>query len=537
MKRHQRLFYLLALSIITAAAPFAATASPRGDSVKVMVIEFHGLKKDIIQKSLHDLPNFRALIQGPSNHQAYVYIPKVFTTIPAASVPACTAMYTGLYPQQTGIVSTIWFDRESAKVRTMISYFQQRINRILSKNKVKTLFDYIGEAGKTSLSAMLMIDKGTDASLKTGMFFWGNASVVGLFRYGRWVPDPWYMDHKTVSGLLTGHVFAYHKSLKGILEKQGALPDLTVVQLLGTDIFSHYPIPALVQRSASMDDIQTYYTRRVLDPEMGRLIGFLKTNNVYQNTIFVLVAQQGSIKIQKHISDELVSACLRDAFVLPGITVGYRDADAVIMPGACTKEVYLKNRETGNWLDPPRLLLDVKPAVDRLIDHPEIRAALNEIVIRQYPGERNEGVEEDQPWWAFAWRKYKNSQRADADFRQSLYPLATMARRFELKQFIVDGLNRQYSRKTVPDIKIINKEGIYFERDINKYGHHGSYYPEDTLVSFWIAGPGLAAVVPGRHIVDTAASTLDLIPLATYLLGIPVPDGLEGSNPLLALFE
>ena len=533
MKLNTRLFFFLALSMLCiSTVPPAKGAAPLSTPLKIVVIEFHGLKKDIINNSLNELPYFKKLIRGPLNQQAYIYLPHVFTTIPAASVPACTSMYTGLYPQNTGVVSTIWFNRESAKVRTMISYFQQRINRVLTANHVKTLFEYVGEAGKHSLSAMLMIDKGTDWSLKTGMFFWGNASVTGLSKYGYWLPDPWYMDHKTISGLLTGHIFAYHKSLKGILDEKGTLPDLTVVQLLGTDIYSHYPDKELINRNASMDEIQAHYTKQILDPLIGRLIHFFKTNGFYSRTIFILLSQQGAIKIQKHIPDHTVSDCLKNEFKLPGFFTGNRDADAVIMPGACTKEVYLKNRETESWLDPPRLLLDVKPAVDLLLDHSEIQDSLNEIVIRQYPGERGEGIAENKKWWAFEWRGYRKSSRRDTDFVQSLYSLKEMARRFELKDYISEGLNRQYTRKTAPDIKLINKKGIYFERDLKKYGHHGSYYPDDTVVSFWIAGPGLSAVIAGRHTIETTASTLDLIPIATSLLGIPSPDGLEGNNPL-----
>ncbi|UCD33604.1 MAG: alkaline phosphatase family protein [Desulfobacterales bacterium] len=525
-------FHLILPVLCLATVPCAKGASRLNTHPKIVIIEFHGLKKEIIKNNLNDLPYFKELIQGPANKQANIYIPQVFTTIPAASVPACTSMYTGLYPQQTGVVSTIWFDRETTKIRTMISYFQQRINRILIGNNIKTIFNYVGEAGKTSLSAMLMIDKGTDVSLKTGIFFWGNASVVGLARYGRWLPDPWYMDYKTISGLLTGHVFAYHKSLKGVLDKKGTLPDLTVVQLLGTDIYSHYPEKELIQRNASMDDIQAHYTQHILDPLMGRLMHFLKSNGVYSQTMFILVSQQGTIKIQKHIPDQAVADSLKDTFKLPNLITSNREANAIIMPGACTKEIYLKNRETGDWLDPPRLLLDVKQAVDLLVDHPDIQEGLNEIVIRRYPGEREDAAVMNQQWWAFEWQDYRKGPRMDIDFIQALYSLEEMARRFELKQYISESLNRQYTRRTAPDIKLINKKGIYFERDLNKYGHHGSYYPDDTVVSFWLAGPGLSAVVSGRHTIKTAASTLDLIPIAMRLLEIPAPVGLEGNNPL-----
>ena len=145
MNLNKTLLYFLILPLVCiASAPPATGASRLSASPKLVIIEFHGLKKDIIHKNLNDLPNFKKLIQGPSNAQAHIYIPQVFTTIPAASVPACTSMYTGLYPQQTGVVSTIWFNRETARVRTMISYFQQRINRILVKNHVKNSFNQSG---------------------------------------------------------------------------------------------------------------------------------------------------------------------------------------------------------------------------------------------------------------------------------------------------------------------------------------------------------------------------------------------------------
>lgn len=503
-----------------------------GDSPRIIVLEFHGLKKDIIQNNLDRLPNFEELIRGPENQQPYVHLSRVFTTLPAASVPACTAMYTGRYPQQTGVVSTIWFDRRSAKVHTMISYLQQRINRKLKQNNVKTIFDYVKAAGKHSMSTMLMIDKGTDVSIKSGMFFWGNASTVGLFKRGHWFPDPWYMDTKTISGFLTGHVFAYSRSLSGWLDRHGRLPDLMVVQLLGMDIYSHYPAAELVEQNASMEAIQTHYTLQVLDPLIGRIIHFLKDKNCYDRTIFFLVSQQGSIKIKKHIPDTIVSDLLDSRYVLPGVHTPKRSAEAVVMPGACTKEIYLRNRRSGNWLDPPRLLEDVKPAVDLLLQQATLRESLNAMVIYQYSGERHEEVAGTASWWGLDWQNYVNSRQQGFDFFNSLQPLNETFKQFELKNYLVKGLNHQYTRETAPDIKLINKKGIYFERDEKKYGHHGSYYPEDTIVSFWIAGPGLKAMIPKRQTIDAETSTLDLVPMVASLLEVELPDDLAGINRL-----
>jgi predicted AlkP superfamily pyrophosphatase or phosphodiesterase len=517
--------------------PHAIATVPSGDPPKIIVLEFHGLKKDIIESNLNRLPNFKELIQGGSDPRSYVHLPKVFTTLPAASVPACTAMYTGRFPQKTGVVSTIWFDRRATETYTMISYLQQRINNKLAQNNVKTIFDYVGDAGKRSMSAMLMIDKGTDQSIKSGMFFWGNASTVGFVKRGHWFPDPWYMDYKTISGFLTGHVFAYADSLSGILETQGNLPDLMVVQLLGTDIYSHYPDPDLVAQQASMAEIQTHYAIHVLDPLVGRVLRFLKKKRCFDRTIFFLVSQQGALKIQKHIPDSIVSDILKAHYTLPGALTSNQSADAVVMLGACTKEIYLKNRQTDHWLDPPRLVADVKPAVDLILENSVIQDSLNEMVIRQYPQERHEGLVEKELWWGFRWKDYCKSPKRNTDFFTALSPLNETLRSFQLADYLEKGLSHQYTRDTAPDIKLINKKGFYFERDFKKYGHHGSYYPEDTIISFWIAGPGLSHIIPGQHTLTQAASTLDLIPMVAALLKIEIPKDLDGDNALAGLLE
>ena len=175
------LFTVLILLILTFRILYASSSGP-----KVVIIEFHGMKQGIIDENLEALPHFHELIKGPQNTQAYVHLPRVFTTIPAASVPGISSMFTGLCPQRTGVVSTIWFNRRTTKVCTMISYFQQRINRVLTSNGVKTLFDYIGESGKNSMTTMLMLTKGADWSVKSGVSFLGKRLIIGL-------PPQWTM--------------------------------------------------------------------------------------------------------------------------------------------------------------------------------------------------------------------------------------------------------------------------------------------------------------------------------------------------------
>jgi hypothetical protein len=516
--------FLITLSVSKAGA---AEKSP-----KILVLEFHGLKQEILAESLEGLPNFRKIIKGASDDQPYVYLPQVFTTIPAASQPAVTSMYTGLYPQRTGVVSTIWFDRTTYQIRTLISYSQDRINNILKAGGVKSLFDYVGESGKRSMTAMLMLTKGADWSVKSGTFFWGNASVLNRFRHGKWVPNSHYVDNKTLDGFLTGHVSAYRRSLAGIYKYHHIVPDVMVVQLLGTDLFSHYPVGDFKVRQASMAEIQKYYAKTVLDPLMGRLIQKLKELGIYQDIIFILASEHGSLRIKKHIPDDTLANSLGGHFKLPNWLRSNSRAEAIIMLGASTKEVYLKNRHTGKWMDPPRLLADIKPAVDLILANPEVKTSMKAMVIRQYPGERHEGLTESDQWWLFDWQGYQAAGGDDVAFRLALHPLSEMAGHFELGQYLLQGLRRQYTRETAPDLKLINKRGYYFERDFDKYGHHGSYYPDDCIVSFWVAGPGLSQVISGQHVHHTKASTLDLVPMVAHLLGIPIPEGLDGSNPL-----
>lgn len=514
---------------------FPGPARARESLPKVIVLEFHGMKRGVIQKNLDRLPHFRELILGPRNRQGYVRMKNTRTTIPVASQPAVAAMYTGLYPRRTGVVSTIWFDRRTTAVHTLISYGQQRMNRILSANGARSLFEYAADAGRTSMTAMLMLTNGADWSLRSGAFFWGNASALTALREGRWFPDSRYVDDRTISALLTGRLLSYDNSLSNVLRHRKTLPDVTVVQLLGTDLYSHFPPAFLRKREASMDEIQGYYARTVLDPLLGRIMEFLKRAGWYDRTVFVLISEHGFIKIRKLVPDALVDRSLSGAFRLPGFSRTRRDSDAVVMIGACTKEVYLKNRAIGRWTDPPRLLLDVKPAVDLLLSNPRLRGILNAMVVRKYPGERSEGIAEHGPWWTLDWRTYAESGMMKLDFLRALKPLSHLSSYFQMGPFLAGGLTNQYTRDTAPDIKIVNRKGIYFERDFTKYGHHGSFYPEDCYVPFWIAGPGLSRVLKGRYGLEEEASTLDLVPTVCGLLGIPQPEGLDGKNRLQGL--
>lgn len=502
---------------------------------KIVVIEFHGLKPGIIGEHLDQLPNFKEAIHGPNGNQPYIHVPDVTTIVPSASVPSIAAMYSGVWPQRTGVVSTIWFDRTDLKVHTMISFTQNKINNMLKANGIPTLFDYLTAAGRTSQSTMLMVTNGATWSIRSSVLFWANSSLYGAIQNNRWFPYKTYNDPKTVNSFITGHLTVPHKGLGGIYKARGDLPDVMVLQLLGMDLATHFPEARLAEAGASIDEIELNYARTILDPQMGRLIRFFKKIGQYHRIAFVLLSQQGANKILVRKRDKVVDDALRGEFRIPDERTRNRKADAVIMIGANTKEVYLRNRKTRQWMDAPRLMADVKPAVDRLLASTAVRDSLHAMIIRQYPGERNEGPSETEPWWDLDVAGYLAGPMDDRAFSAALQPIAVFTERFENGDRIVERVNHQYTRKTAPDIKLVNKLGHYYLRDFTKYGHHGSYFPEDMQVFFWIAGPGVCAYVDRPTTITSPASVLDLVPTVLSMTGVPMPDGLDGEDLLARL--
>ncbi len=48
------------------------------DTPKIVIIEFHGLKKNIIQDNLASLPHFRDVIQGSGGEQNWIHLSNVY---------------------------------------------------------------------------------------------------------------------------------------------------------------------------------------------------------------------------------------------------------------------------------------------------------------------------------------------------------------------------------------------------------------------------------------------------------------------------
>lgn len=526
----------LLLSFGCATSPYPVPEEDRAKQKrpKLFVIILDALKRGTLMESLESLPNFKEIIKGKDGSYPYIYFENVLVSIPSSSMPSNTTLLTGVYPFRHGVPSTMWFDRKEEKMVTLTSFFQRRVINFLEKTKTDTIFDYARRSGKTMMAVATQVAKGVDSQdwIKQSIHLWGQAFMSNLIKDANPIPAGGHLDRGTTKGLLSGHMYSLTDGLKGKLRVDGDIPDLVVVHYVGMDIFTHYPRRFMIKGNWTIDQIQRWYLTEILDPELGKIVAFLQKNNIFENSLFFLVADHGQTKIIKHLDEEGLAEILSDKFKVMGRPYWIKNANVVIMPGASTKAIYVRNRMSPDWMPPPRLIQDVKLVVDTLIDIREMKKYLNYLLVAQYPGERNEGHEESDAFWFFNLCDYPQSGRNDDDFINALEPLS------KLDEFVGGELKagymyrRDYNRRNTPDIILINKPGYYFAPDKGKYAHHGGIYPDDACVSFVISGPATHLFSDYPQTVVQQINTVDLVPIAAYLSGVKIDKPIDGKNPL-----
>lgn len=509
-------------------------------TLKLFVVILDALQRKTLMESLDELPNFRAIIKGDHDDYPYIYFENVLVSIPSSSKPSNTTLLTGVYPNKHGVPATIWFDKKDQKIKTLTSISQRRVIDILEETNTDTIFDYALRSGKTTMAVATQVSKGVDDRdwIQQSVHLWGQAFCLNLLRDGNPNPDGAHLDRGTTIGLLKGHMYSFTDGLEGKLRSGGQIPDLTLVHYVGMDIFTHYPRRFMLKANWPIEKIQKWYLKEVLDPEMGKIKAFLQKNNIFDHTIFCFVSDHGQGRIRHHVDEENFEKHLSNYLRVMGRLYSLEQAEIILMPGAGTKTVYVKNRLSPGWMTPPRLIEDVKPVVDALIDTPETGAHLNALLVSRYPDERDdrspeaERSGEPDPFWFFNFSRYRQSGRQNDDFGAALEPLS------KLDELAGEHLNaacmyrRNFVRKNIPDIILINKPGDYFTPDNAKYAHHGSIYAEDAYVSFFVSGPAVHRFSGAPQIVTRRIDTVDLVPTAARLAGIRIDRPVDGINRL-----
>lgn len=485
--------------------------------------------------SLDSLPNFRAAIRGEDGPFPYIYYENVLVSIPSSSKPSNTTLLTGVYPRKHGIYSTMWFDRKEEKTVALSAYFQSRIINLLRRTDTDTLFDYARRSEKSVLAVATQIAKGVDDRdwIKQGLHLWSQAFWVNLFKHGMIIPDGAFLDRGITRGLLGGHGYSRQDGLDGRWRTSGNLPDLTVVHYVGLDVLTHYPYPFMVKGEWPIDRIQKWYLKEVLDPELGKIIAYLKKKGMYKDTVFFFAADHGQTRIREHVEEEAFSRRFFERLRAEGDTGWAEGHNPIMMPGAGTKAIYVKNRRRSDWISPPRLIEDIKPLVDALAEDPFLKRPLEGLLVAQYPGERQEGYEETDVFRFLDLDTYRRSGQGTADFLNALSPLSVLDERVGPHLRASFMLRRSYTRQSVPDLLLINRPGCSFTPDRGKYAHHGSIHEDDAFVSFVISGPGIERFFDRPQKISRRIDTVDLVPMAAYLAGIAIDRSIDGKNRLL----
>jgi predicted AlkP superfamily pyrophosphatase or phosphodiesterase len=508
---------------------------------KIFVVILDALQRKTLMESLDSLPNFKEIIKGRQNDYPYIYFENVLVSIPSSSKPSNTTLLTGVYPDKHGVPSTIWFDRKDQKIKTLNSITQRRITYILQETKTDTIFDYARRAARTTMAVATQVAKGVDSRdwIQQSVHLWGQAFCLNLLQDFNPIPDGAHLDRGTTAGLLKGYMYSVTDGLEGKLRTSGDIPDLTVVHFVGMDIFTHYPRRFMLQENWSLKEIQKWYLQKILDPELGKIKAFLTKHQLYDNTIFFFASDHGQSRIRKHIDEKNFEKRISNYFKVMGRSYSMDQAEIIVMPGAGTKTLYVKNRLNSDWMTPPRLLADVKPVVDTLIDTKPMSAHLNALLVAQYPGERDEFPTktgksgEIDPFWLFNLSYYRQSDRQNHDFLEALEPLS------KLDALVGNNLKAAYMyrhdfvRQNIPDIILINQPGYFFTPDRGKYTHHGSIYADSALVSFMVSGPAIHRFSDAPQIIARQIDTVDLVPMVAHLAGIKIDRPVDGINRLL----
>jgi len=289
----------------------------------------------------------------------------------------------------------------------------------------------------------------------------------------------------------------------------------------------------MVKEHWTVEQIQSWYLKEILDPQIGKIRDFLEEKKLFDNTIFFFVADHGQTKITEYIDENSFLRAFPDQFRIAGRGCSINEADLVIMPGAGTKDIYVKNRSKPDWMSPPRLLEDVKSALDALITIDDMGMSLNALLVGRYPGERDATRNTSDEFWYFDMGAYLGSKRHDGDFWAALNPLSSLDTLVGNDLRASHMYNLDFSRDSKPDFVLINKPGHYFTPDEGKYAHHGSIYGDDAFVSFVVSGPAIHLFSTRSRTVPEQINTVDLVPMAAYLAGIKIDRSIDGVNRLI----
>lgn len=442
------------------------------DFQRVVILDIDGLRRDVFLKAISEslTPNLCSIV-CPNGINCSYHVPAV-SVAPSITFTAQASIFTGAHPGRHRISGNNFFDRighitrgvprhyaldggDTYEIMDAIQAFRNDLSDRLLNPNTPTVYESVRDAGKTSIVAANMYNRGAQIGLLP--------SVLDMARvfldYGPIKMTPEDCDDKTLDTLIQ------------YFQVYDIRPDLLTFYFVGMDLHSHNEGPGQ----------QMNYLCNVIDGQIGRLVENLRKLKLFEGTLFVVVSDHGqsptpgddahTLRLGFPFDMELTPLFHKLGLDLYDMPSEGHDVDAVVGLNGGLGYVYLRNRK-GSWPDYPRYeedVLRVAQAFHRMNQNgdfrSELRGTLEMILVRNSESGQN---------WIADYQAYLGDGKTQ--------PLAEWLERHpELP--IVDGENRIRNAISPLSGDIIlgakAEEGVYFGVDGLK-GVHGSLHAQDS---------------------------------------------------------
>lgn len=511
--------------------PLRSPMRPIRGETRVILFALDGVGAEQIESAIATgaMPRTAALLGGPGGGGLYpraYAAPAVATVLPSATLPAWTAILTGQPPGRNGIPGNEFFVREETAfyapvpvtIRDREHAVQLYTDELLSPLvETPTLFEGIDLRAHVSTAQLF---RGADLLTVPNLASFGDlfeATVRGAAGGG-------------VSSDGRVHREADERSVRDLVQAldDHGVPDLQVVYLPGTDLYTHVADDPLASQRA--------YLTEVTDPLIGAVLDAYAERGALDDTWIVLTSDHGHTEV---LPDDRHSLGVEGEDEPPAVLrrLGFRVRPFTLSPGADEQDfqavlasqggmafVYLADRSTCavpgercDWTRAPRLEEDVLPvarafhaASARGEGVPELRGSLELVLARppRAPGE------EALPFQAF------DGER--------LVPLGEYLRDhphpdlLRLEERLAELATGPFGHRA-GDVLLLARldatrpveERFYFAEP--QHSEHGSPHAQDSLVPVIVAHPGRSGAEVRRVVRDAMGETADQLDLATLV--------------------
>jgi hypothetical protein len=257
----------------------------------LLILDIDGLRQDVFHRALDEgrVPHLARLLGGATAERGWHLDP--LSPLPSITFAAQTTIFTGLQPGQHGIAGNEFFDRFGLHSQGIPRFYAFDVGDALAVDdavevftgtmglvgktldpELPTLYDLATAHGLTSLVAYNMIARGAT--------HWIRPNLLDIARFTKG------------GGLLGMSAEQYDTHMLDELIQHlrtAGLPDVLTAYFMGLDHHSHQNGPAA----------QPDYLVRVVDPQVGRLLGELDSRNWLAPgaVLAVVVSDHGQIGV------------------------------------------------------------------------------------------------------------------------------------------------------------------------------------------------------------------------------------------------